>query len=328
MRAKLAVNALPERTQYKGGGRGYYRNISLLSVWAIAPFMHNNAIGPELCGPTPPSDPSWDADGRRNLYRSPYVATAANGSAALDANGNPLSHPNPPRCWPYDASVEGRFALFRASMQELFNPSTRLPKITRLAEAVVIPVGPRYVFREGLETGLDVRMPAGMAAARLANLRYKELIEDLVVLATNPDGLDAALAARWEQPDERAAVAAVVRDVASDLAARPDNALEILRRPLCQHSALLQQQPGARRERGPQVRRGSVRGREGRSDGFPCDVVRPGETSMAKVLVGVVLVAAAAAGVYFWLGSQRRAARHRVRRAGDRTSRGSSTRCR
>ena len=28
------------------GGRGYLRNISLLSVWATAPFLHNNAIGP------------------------------------------------------------------------------------------------------------------------------------------------------------------------------------------------------------------------------------------------------------------------------------------
>jgi len=27
------------------GGRGYLRNISLLSVWATAPFLHNNAIG-------------------------------------------------------------------------------------------------------------------------------------------------------------------------------------------------------------------------------------------------------------------------------------------
>ena len=30
------------------GGRGYLRNISLLSVWATAPFLHNNAIGPLL----------------------------------------------------------------------------------------------------------------------------------------------------------------------------------------------------------------------------------------------------------------------------------------
>ncbi len=28
------------------GGPGYLRNVSLLSVWAIAPFLHNNAIGP------------------------------------------------------------------------------------------------------------------------------------------------------------------------------------------------------------------------------------------------------------------------------------------
>ena len=34
----------------KGGGRGYYRPPSLLSLWAYAPFMLNNGIGPEVCG--------------------------------------------------------------------------------------------------------------------------------------------------------------------------------------------------------------------------------------------------------------------------------------
>ena len=47
------------------GGRGSYRNISLLSVWAHAPFMHNNAIGPELCG--------QPANKTNQFYRSPYV---------------------------------------------------------------------------------------------------------------------------------------------------------------------------------------------------------------------------------------------------------------
>ena len=47
------------------GGRGYYRNISLLNVWAHAPFMHNNAIGPEICGK--PSNKDND------FYRAPYV---------------------------------------------------------------------------------------------------------------------------------------------------------------------------------------------------------------------------------------------------------------
>ena len=56
----------------KGGGRGYYRNVSLLSVWAHAPFMHNNAIGPEICGK--PAQTALD------FYASPYVD--AEGQAA------------------------------------------------------------------------------------------------------------------------------------------------------------------------------------------------------------------------------------------------------
>ena len=49
----------------KGGGRGYYRPPSLLSVWAYAPFMHNNAIGPEVCGKP--------ARAEIDFYSSPYV---------------------------------------------------------------------------------------------------------------------------------------------------------------------------------------------------------------------------------------------------------------
>ena len=52
----------PNVKEPSDGGRGYYRNISLLNVWAHAPFMHNNAIGPELCGGA--DDPH---------YHSPYV---------------------------------------------------------------------------------------------------------------------------------------------------------------------------------------------------------------------------------------------------------------
>ena len=28
-----------------GGGRGYYRTASLTSIWATAPFLHNNSVG-------------------------------------------------------------------------------------------------------------------------------------------------------------------------------------------------------------------------------------------------------------------------------------------
>ena len=43
LRARPVVDGIDEPHD---GGRGYYRPISLLSVWAFAPFMHNNAIGP------------------------------------------------------------------------------------------------------------------------------------------------------------------------------------------------------------------------------------------------------------------------------------------
>ena len=34
----------PNLVEPHDGGRGYYRNISLLNVWAHAPFMHNNVV--------------------------------------------------------------------------------------------------------------------------------------------------------------------------------------------------------------------------------------------------------------------------------------------
>jgi hypothetical protein len=227
LRRKAAVDVLPEPLWRKDGGRGYYRNISLLSVWATAPFMHNNAIGPELCG-APASQRAWTADTRRNFYRSPYVATEANGQLALDANDNPVAHPNPPPCRPYDASVEGRFELFVDSVRELLNPDERIPKITRLAEQVVIPVGPRYVFREGEETGIEIRLPAGTPAIVLASLNHKEFLGDLVLAANDPDRLEAKLQAQWGAA-EGAAAADRLQDMLREILVQPGNAIGVLR---------------------------------------------------------------------------------------------------
>ena len=78
--------------KFKNGGRGYYRNISLVNVWATAPFMHNNAIGPEICGK--PQNKEND------FFRARYV----------DESGKPLD--NQPACIPYDPSVDARFELY------------------------------------------------------------------------------------------------------------------------------------------------------------------------------------------------------------------------
>jgi hypothetical protein len=153
----------------KGGGRGYYRNLSLLSAWAHAPFLHNNAIGPEICGR--PSDPALD------FYSSPYV----------DAAGKPLA--NPPACRPFDPSVEGRYELYKTSMQMLLNPDERIPKLATLDREVIVDVAPQVKIGD-LETGLSLRIPEGFPAVMLNSLRYQDLLQDAVLAERDPAKLE------------------------------------------------------------------------------------------------------------------------------------------
>jgi hypothetical protein len=144
----------------KGGGRGYYRPPSLLSVWAYAPFMHNNAIGPEVCGK--PSNRNSD------FYSSPYV----------DSNVKPVA--NSPECLPYDASVEGRHRLFKASMEELLNPARRTPKVNLVDEDIIVDIAPNVKIGD-IEGGLSIKLPKGSPAILLNSLRVKDLIQDIAL---------------------------------------------------------------------------------------------------------------------------------------------------
>ncbi|MGB4228854.1 MAG: cytochrome c, partial [Candidatus Dechloromonas phosphoritropha] len=101
---------IPERTELKVGGRGYLRNISLVNVWATAPFMHNNAIGPEICGNPANKD--------NDFYRARHV----------DRDGKLLA--SQPDCLRYDPTVDGRFQLYKLSMFELLHPKERGSKRT------------------------------------------------------------------------------------------------------------------------------------------------------------------------------------------------------
>jgi hypothetical protein len=140
--------------------------------------MHNNAIGPELCGG--PED---------KHYHSPYV----------DEKGEPSA--NPPPCWRFDPSVEGRLKLYRASMDELLNPAKRGNKVTNFNTEVVIRVVPKSENsgnREFLERYLHrtIVFPAGIPVARIGNFQHKDFVADLVALKKNKDELKARLAAR------------------------------------------------------------------------------------------------------------------------------------
>lgn len=163
------------------GGRGYYRNISLLSVWAHAPFMHNNAIGPELCGRSGnQSDKKSNEKWNDPLYRSPYVELPE------DPDDNPTLLGKSPPCWAFDPTVDGRFKLFKASMKALLNPDQRIPKVILLDQDVPLKILPPVdlQFDENqdlaLSEGFTLAFSKGFPAAKLGNFDYKQFIQDLV----------------------------------------------------------------------------------------------------------------------------------------------------
>jgi hypothetical protein len=103
------------------GGLGYYRNISLLNAWAYAPFLHNNAVGPEVCG---------KAQGSMGLHHNSYEGQQNNPQTANKCDSN------------YDPSIEGRLAVFDASVEQLLTPDAQRPKkMARATQVVHFPLG-------------------------------------------------------------------------------------------------------------------------------------------------------------------------------------------
>ncbi|MGH7230546.1 MAG: cytochrome c, partial [Nitrospiraceae bacterium] len=188
----------PNVKEPSDGGRGYYRNISLLNAWAYAPFMHNNAIGPEVCGG--PDD---------YHYHSPYV----------NSDDTPLS--NPPACRPFDPSVKGRYDLYKASMTDLLYPNKRIPKITLFEQEVVIRLFPK--LKEGnLDKFVEgtIVFPKGTPSARIGNFRHKEFVDDLVTSQVDFAKLKAKYVARYG-PEKGEQLAATLQETAKRLLANP-----------------------------------------------------------------------------------------------------------
>ncbi len=102
----------------KGGGRGYYRPPSLLSVWAYAPFMPTTRWARRCAASRSNSE--------IDFYSSPYV----------DDNDRPVA--NPPPCVKFDPSVNGRYELFKQSMDQLLNPGKRGRKVNLLDRDIIV----------------------------------------------------------------------------------------------------------------------------------------------------------------------------------------------
>ena len=175
LRTRQVVADIPEPEGLKNGGRGYYRNISLVNVWATAPFMHNNAIGPEVCGNPANKD--------NDFHRARYA----------DENNALLA--SQPACVRYDPSVEGRFDLYKRSMQELLNPKARGRKITLTNADLLIDLGIRPLegkTEKPLGGFGQVKIPMGASAGFLNGLLHKQLIGDLFLAKRDPARLEAA----------------------------------------------------------------------------------------------------------------------------------------
>ncbi len=198
----------------RDGGRSYYRNVSLVSAWAHAPFMHNNALGPEICG-------------------QPKNATTSSTARAtsIRRRNNLCPAEKAPACWAYDASVDGRFKLYVASMEELLNPSRRIPKITRFDADVPLGMGLRTVEdgKEKQVVGLTIVVPKGASSAGLVNFQHKRFVRDLVQLRLKPDALDRELAGQFGD-DEGKKIATDLRTVARELMKQPEKLVETLRK--------------------------------------------------------------------------------------------------
>jgi mono/diheme cytochrome c family protein len=110
-----------------GGGRGYYRTPSLVSMWATAPYLHNNALGDYYVVWDDNKSKGWlSADGTRRRARKEDPWQPRKDPLALD--------------YRIDVSVEGRLRMFEDGVDKLLNPSRRHGWVKRTSvESSMIP---------------------------------------------------------------------------------------------------------------------------------------------------------------------------------------------
>ena len=203
LRQQPLVADIPERDELKDGGRGYLRNVSLVNVWATAPFMHNNAIGPEICGKP--------ANKNNDFHRARFV----------DQDGKLLAEQ--PDCLRYDPTVAGRFELYKRSMHELLNPKERGSKRTLTNADLLVDVGIRPLDGKAEKPLLgfgQVKIPAGSSAGFINGLQHKQLVADLFLAKRDPARLEAA---------GKKALVPTLQAIADDVLKSPARFVDILR---------------------------------------------------------------------------------------------------
>jgi hypothetical protein len=163
------------------GGRGYYRTPSLISMWATAPYLHNNSVGDY-----------WviKDDGKKGWFPN---------------NGTRIGRKRDDGTWVdyrIDVSVEGRLKMFQDGMDKLLNPARRRRWVKRTsAESALLP-----------DLAASVReLVASVARDALRHELSTWLKENQVV----PEEIEAAL--QTVEPSLDRALGAVLTDAAASL---------------------------------------------------------------------------------------------------------------
>lgn len=115
----------------------------------------------------------------------------------------------------FDTSVDGRYALYNVSMQAMLNPDERVSKLFVLDRDIVIDIAPEVELL-GRDIGLGLRIPAGFPAVSVNSLRFKDLVEDPVIVSRHPDRFEPKYATVLDA-DERADLAQGLRDIRDEL---------------------------------------------------------------------------------------------------------------
>lgn len=177
------------------GGPGYYRNVSLLSVWAHAPFMHNNSVGPEICG---------------RVAQGAQVVKSTVEGRQLDPVKKYTCDIN------FDPSVLGRLVLFEKSVDELLTaPQARRKKVSLIDVPIKIQLGLKNQFLE---------IPAGVPLNYIANLDFKTFSYDLLYSgAVLENAGEAAFTSFWNSrfrsnPQIAIQMASAVRAISHSIA--------------------------------------------------------------------------------------------------------------
>src|SRR5205807_2404404 len=113
------------------------------------------------------------------FYSSPYV----------DENDKLVV--NPPPCVAFDPSVEGRYRLFKDSVDQLLNPAKRGRKVNLVDEDIIIDIVSSVKLGPINIDSFSLKLPKGSPAVLINSLRYKDLLQDLVLVNRGPAQLDA-----------------------------------------------------------------------------------------------------------------------------------------